>query len=315
MRPISHPALQNGLATWAEGVVTKGTAMTDAYGDRASEMTGDKDLVLATIFLDRPGHPNVARLIERFGAMLGVTRGEPNEAGFVATVGSGAGAGDGTGDVDRAGRQLIALTVDTPMPRAHWENSAAMAWWWPEASAALDRNRARIEVMCPWAGNSRLEAHIKQTVVVRELLDQMPGAIGVMWGSMPVSAQQFAGEYHRFQAEHIVPVRLWVLIQLSRDEHGATVASTLGLDKFGLMEIEATNVPLAPADVLAVIEGMANYLIQRGPVINDGDRAGGELARHVARVHIAPSFRGGSRDVYRLEFSPDLDRQTQSATN
>jgi hypothetical protein len=242
--------------------------------------------ITAMIFLDRPQMPDMERLQERFGELLHIGEILPP---------------DGNAQVVPCdGSLLIAGLVDAPLPQHHWQSWTENAWWWPEAAEVMSGNQAHLVVSSSWDQSTRLDAHVKHTLVVREFIDQLP-ALAVSWGSVLVSANQFAGEFHKFQSEQILPVRLWVLIQLSGDGEGGTIVSTRGMDAFGLREIEANSAPMEPQDALLFVNNLAGYLISKGPVVDDGDTVGGSENERI-RVRFAPSFREGLGEVYLLDF-------------
>lgn len=242
--------------------------------------------IMTMIFLERPQMPDMERLKERFGELLNVGEILPP---------------DGNAQVVPCdGSLLITGLVDAPLPQHHWQSWVDHAWWWPEAADVMSANQAHLIVSSSWDHSSRLDAHVKHTLVVREFIDQLP-AIAVAWGGVLVSADQFAGEFHRFQSEQVLPVRLWVMIQVSGDGQGGTIVSTEGMDAFGLMEIEANSAPMEPKDALQFVSNLAGYLISNGPVVNDGDTVGGPETERI-KVRSAPSFRDGVGDVYLLDF-------------
>ncbi|MCB1528092.1 MAG: DUF4261 domain-containing protein [Hyphomicrobiaceae bacterium] len=252
----------------------------------ANENDGRPKQIVTMIFLERPEMPDVERLKERFGDLLNVGEIVPPDGNVQI--------------VSCDGSVLIAGLVDTQLSEDHWRGWVDSAWWWPEAADVMRENQAHLIVSSTWEHSSRLDAHVKHTLVVREFVDQLP-AISVSWGNVLVSADQFAGEFHKFQTDKALPVRLWVLIQLSGDGEGGTVASTLGMDAFGLMEIEANSAPMEPQDALLFVNNLAAYLISNGPVVNDGDTVGGSEKERI-RVKFEPSFRDGVGTVYLLDF-------------
>ncbi len=242
--------------------------------------------IMTMIFLEHPQMPDMERLKERFGDLLNVGEILPQDGG--AQV------------VPCDGSLLITGLISAPLPQHHWQGWVDHAWWWPEAADVMGVNQAHLIVSSSWDQSSRFDAHVKHTLVVREFIDQLP-AIAVTWGNVLVSADQFAGEFHRFQSEQVLPVRLWVMIQVSGDGQGGTVVSTLGMDAFGLMEIEANSAPMEPQDALQFVNNLAGYLISNGPVVSDGDTVGGSEAEQI-KVRFAPSFRDGASNVYLLDF-------------
>ncbi len=252
----------------------------------AEETKERSNQVLAMIFLDRPQMPDFQKLKERFGEMLNIGEIVPPEGN--AQV------------VPCDGSLLISALVDVPLPEQHWHSWVESAWWWPEAADVMRTNQAHLIVSSSWDHSSRVDAHAKHLLVVREFVHQLP-AIAVSWASVLVSADQFAGEFHKFQTENVLPVRLWVVIQISGDGQGGTIVSTLGMDKFGLKEIEANSAPMEPQDALMFVNNLCGYLMNNGPVIKDGDTVGGSEEERI-RVRFAPSFRDHVGEVYLLDF-------------
>ena len=69
----------------------------------------------------------------------------------------------------------------------------------------------------------------------------------------------------------------------------------------GHMEFEAEDVPESPGDLRDRFFGLANYVLENGPVIRDGDTIG-EDARERIRVVYSQSAFGHEGQVMRLEY-------------
>jgi hypothetical protein len=246
--------------------------------------------VQAIVFLDRPAMPDIGRMRQRIGSVVRLGPETQDANAFIVPCNAGT---------------LIGALVDRPLPEAHWIDWVRKAWWWPDGVQRMAGNGAHLILHAKWAGETALNAHINHALIVREILEQLP-AIAVWWGSVFVSTDQFKGEFHRMHSETRVPVRLWVLIQTSSDGQGGTIASTLGMDKFGLMEIEANSAPLNAADTMAFIEGVAGYIMSKGPIVHDGDTVGSTQTQFI-RVHHAPSFRDPGQTVYQLQWMRRAD--------
>jgi len=73
----------------------------------------------------------------------------------------------------------------------------------------------------------------------------------------------------------------------------------VGLSQFGLNEIEVTPCDWCPDDVLKLVFNVARYLIQSGPVINDGDTVGGDENERIVVRHAKGMYATDER-VYRI---------------
>ncbi|MEM1307697.1 MAG: DUF4261 domain-containing protein, partial [Pseudomonadota bacterium] len=228
------------------------------------------------------------RLIKRLRSRVGFTSDtnyEASETSLIMPLDSGL---------------LMTGLIDAPYPEAEWKDLAARAWQWPEAAAVHAQIAAHLIVSCSYGNAPRLQAHLKHAAVVDEILSQVT-AVGVVWGSELNSPDVFSTTVAHADAGDSVPTTLWTLYQLSQHGPETTVVSTLGLDAFGLMEIEANPAPKAPADAFGLVDGLASYLMQNGPVVGDGDTFGGTVEERITVRH-APSFRDGVGTVYQIDF-------------
>jgi hypothetical protein len=114
-----------------------------------------------------------------------------------------------------------------------------------------------------------------------------------------VSPEQYRAMVDEMVADKRLPVSLWIKVGLDRHE-GGTLAATIGMGAFGLMEIEAGPADLQPGALFNLVRSFAQYLLTSGPVVADGDRVGDDEATAV-RVRHAASFRDAAQTVYRLD--------------
>jgi hypothetical protein len=249
------------------------------------------DSCVATIFLEQPMMPDMAQLADKVGKLLGFTTDKippPGPAAFVIGASS----------------LITGMMFDLQMPIEHYSLAAETATWWPEALEVMSRHKAFLTVLCAWTGDTRLDAHLKHTMLVQALIEQLP-AMAVCWGSRAgviVSADQFGGEFHRVLKETNIPLRLWIRIQLSGDGKGGTIASTVGMQDFDLMEIECNSAPMDAAETHKLVEDLARYLIAEGPIIEDGNTFGYDLSQRISVRH-ADSFRQDVGQVYLIDFT------------
>jgi hypothetical protein len=96
------------------------------------------------------------------------------------------------------------------------------------------------------------------------------------------------------------PIYIWVDFRVGMGESGAS-GFTVGMTALGHMELEAENVPETPVGLRERFFGLANYLMERGPVIQDGDTIG-EDANERIRVIYADSAFGHEGAVMRLHY-------------
>lgn len=239
-------------------------------------------VITGTILLERPTAPDPSKIAAEVGATLKLTPLASTD-GQILTGPCG---------------PVTAETVHRPSPLA--TGLAKAAWWWPEAGRAASAHAAHLTISCPWTGLGAVEAHVRHTVLVMSVLGQVP-ALAVVWGGVLVSPAHFRAMFEEMVEHRRLPVPLWVRVDLARDPAGQSAASTDGLSRFGLMEIEIERSPLEPGELYEYTRRLAEYLITSGPVVGDGDAVGNSEADR-ALVRHAPSVRPGRGTVYQLSF-------------
>jgi hypothetical protein len=253
--------------------------------------------IIATLLLERPAAPDYRLLAERIGKPLdfnmNVAAAHKPEFPMLLPV---------------DGDMVMGIRVDTPFS---WPLApmAQFAYWWPDALTDIARCTSFAAITCSWSRHSRLDAHIRHLVLVRELVEQLP-VIGVVWGSVLVQPSVLKAEFNRLQ-ERELPFSVWVLIQFSKQPNGNILISTIGMRDFGQMEIE-TESTLPLDQTFDLVRRFGSYIIAKGPVVKDGDTMGLTEAQRV-KVRYLRSFRPDvNENVYWLELAeePSVQRPT-----
>jgi hypothetical protein len=253
--------------------------------------------VIATLLLERPAAPDYRRLAERIGKPLEfnldmVSTHKPDFPMLLVADGD----------------MVVGMRVDAPFS---WplEPMAQFAYWWPDAIKDIARSTSFVAVTCSWSRHSRLDAHIRHLVLVRELVDQLP-VIGVVWGSVLVQPSVLNAEFNRLQQREL-PFSLWVLIQFSKQPNGNILISTIGMRDFGQMEIE-TESSLPLDQTFDLVCKFGSYILAKGPVVKEGETVGLSEAQRVKVCHVR-SFRPDvNENVYWLELAeqPSVQKPT-----
>jgi hypothetical protein len=256
--------------------------------DRTQTPPDRQKMIIATLFLERVANIDYRLMTERIGDALKIDHKSALEHK------------PGDAMVLLAGGDLVSgLQIDAPYPD-NLDHATAFAYWWPDAKNDISRHRAHLLVAGNWFKHSRLHAHIRHSVLVHELLDQLP-VIGVLWGSVLTPPNIFKGEFAS-TLKGAVPFSLWVLIQFSKQPGGNILISTLGMGDFGLMEIE-TESSLSLEQTYDLVRKFGCYILANGPVVRDGETMGQNADERIKVRHIR-SFRPDVNDnVYWLELT------------
>lgn len=245
--------------------------------------------IITTLFLDEPGDPDYAAIISD------IAKYEKIEAMKV---------GDNTFVIKWKDTNFISSISKESSARYKYYSRAANNVFWPEALKDLARHKATLNLVSCVASGDLLESLINQTLLVRGFLEHLP-VCGVQWGSTLIKPAWFEFLFQRLQQTGRLPIPAWVQIQMTWGD-GKTIVSTNGMKEYGFMDVECNPSPLAPDPTLDVVQYFIGYLLQAGPVIQDGNTF--ELAEEMAaydkpmRVHHAESFRKDVGTVYLIDF-------------
>jgi len=247
-------------------------------------------MISATLFLERPTDIDYRLLTERIGKALEI---DPKHADGHTPGGSIV--------LPASGDVVMGMRVDVPYPD-RLDGQAGFAYWWPEAKNDIARHKAHLMIFCSWSKFSRMDAHMRHLVLVRELVEQLP-VIGVLWGSVLVPPDIFKGEFANTHKGEL-PFSLWVLIQFSKQSNGNILISTLGMRDFEQMEIE-TESALPLDQTYDLVRKFGSHILANGPVVRDGETFGLTADQRIKVRHIR-SFRPDVNDnVYWLELADE----------
>ncbi len=202
------------------------------------------------------------------------------------------------------GNQTVGFLAHMPaaIPGGEAEENADANFLWPNGRDEAAAHRAHVIVTNIGAGNL---TPVQSAIVVSRLalvaLKLFDG-IGVYWGNAGVcNSRAVFEDFCEDMSEEHVPVPLWLRFQLVRTSDDQIGMYTLGMRQFSLMDIEVDRCSLDVGDLFGFVSNIANYLIQSGPVINDGDTVGGSAEERIL-VHHRPSMVDPKKRVYKIVF-------------
>jgi hypothetical protein len=202
------------------------------------------------------------------------------------------------------GEQMIGFLahMPAPIPNQEAEHNADKNFLWPNGKEEARRHRSHIIVTNIGADEpTPIQSAISVSRLALVALDLFDG-IGVYWGNASVcnSRKLFASLCEDMSEEH-VPLPVWLRFQLIRSPDGQLGLYTLGMSQFGLMDIEVDDSPMEAQELFEFVSNLAHYLVQRGPVIADGNTVGGSDSQRILVRH-RPSMLDPSKQVYKIVF-------------
>jgi uncharacterized protein DUF4261 len=188
------------------------------------------------------------------------------------------------------------------IPNGEAEENADGNFLWPNGRDEAAQHRSHVIVTCLGAADqSPIQSALSVSRLALVALELFDG-IGVYWGNASVcNSREVFEDFCANMSEEHVPVPVWLRFQLVRASNDEIGLYTLGMHQFGLMDIEVDHCKMELQDLFESVSNIAHYLIQRGPVIADGNTVGGsEEERYLVRHR--PSMIDPNRLVYKIVF-------------
>ncbi|MEW6366386.1 MAG: DUF4261 domain-containing protein [Acidobacteriota bacterium] len=245
-------------------------------------------LFVAMVALAEPRPPDPKRLTaclrEHWPDQPGFTAFECHDEVLACEIGPAAGA--------------VGL-IPAPIPAVDIQAACEASLLWPEAAHVLVKHTAHL--ICTVGGTvEKKVAAINLTKLVAAVT-QSTSALGVYWGAANLvhSPAAFFGQA-REMTEEFLPLYLWILFGLS-GAVGKVTLRTQGMASLGFMELEIVESDRDPPDIVEFAFNIAHYLLDRGPVLADGDTFGLSEEQKVLVCHAA-SIVDPAEKVYRLKY-------------
>lgn len=225
-----------------------------------------------------------------------LTTGDPRERAETAE--------DGPVIVHYDGTMIALMSVPAPVGDDLAEIAQHSRLWPKDAPVPVDYG-AHTVVSAFTADAAGHEALVAQAALlskaVSSLIALSESIRAVYWGA---AAHVILPALFRDLALSTLPAPLlpaWVALNVGARPDGVLTGHSLGLDQLGVKDIEIPQSPEDAASVLDRLAGIAEYQLQHGPVIGDGDTIGSVSDAEVVARH-QPSAIGDERIVLSLSF-------------
>jgi hypothetical protein len=203
---------------------------------------------------------------------------------------------------------IIAL-MPAPIPWTDLEGPCKTSWLWKDAESALRPHTGHL-IVTVLSREGPIEKATLLTKVCASILATCEQAPGVFWSNAALLVpskvfQEFAYEV----LPGAPPVYIWVDFRVGPSGKGKMSGFTAGMAALGHMEFETESSPEPVGELRERLFGLANYVLEHGPVILDGDTIG-ENANERIRVVYSKSAFGHEGKVMRLEYGSADSRKS-----
>jgi hypothetical protein len=208
-----------------------------------------------------------------------------------------------------AGADIVIGVMPAPMSWADLEGPCATSILWPDAEKELKAHKNHVIVtvsgeLNPIALSTRL------TQATAALMATSNHSTGVFWyNSRAVIRKDIFIDFAKDILPLGPPLQLWIDTRVGKTENNLTSGFTSGMEALGHMEIEAENAPESVSDLRDRLTNLADYLIENGAVINDGDTIGVDEQERIRVIYIDSVF-GHESPVMRLVYEHTLPQKS-----
>jgi Domain of unknown function (DUF4261) len=199
----------------------------------------------------------------------------------------------------------ILAHMPAPVPEGEAAHNADANFLWPNGKEEAEKHQSHVIVTNMGAEEqSPVDSAIsvsKLALVALKLFD----GLGVYWGNANVSnSREVFEDFCENISQEQLPVPVWLRFQPIQTGDDQVGIYTLGMQQFGLMDIEIDDSPMDLEDLFFFVVGIAQYLIDNGPVIEDGNTVGGSEDERIVVRH-RPSMIDEERLVYKMLFNEE----------
>ncbi len=217
--------------------------------------------------------------------------------------------GNGTLSFTLGSASVILGMMPAPIPWSELEGPCATSWLWRDAATEMRKHKGHVIVTVMQEGEVLPRVKLL-TQVAASLAHTCAGALGVYYGdaTLVVSPELF----YQFAAEMLpdgYPLPIWVDLRVGPGDDGKMCGFTTGLAALGHMEMETLNSPDQPGELRERFLELAAYLLENGPVIQDGNTVGRDANERIHVTHTDSAF-GHEGQVMRLDWEPTKKRKS-----
>ncbi|MBO0756115.1 MAG: DUF4261 domain-containing protein [Bradyrhizobiaceae bacterium] len=202
------------------------------------------------------------------------------------------------------GDELFALAhMPAPYPANDLEGPIATSWMWPENPPIENVKQHRSFLLIYMTGGAADPVRRRLTLTaVTALAAKQSGVMAVFWpqATLVIFPRLFVDMSEEINSPQAPPLYLWVDLRAFRNADGTTGLFTTGLSQLGHMEIEIPSIDMEIGELREWLLNIMYYLLEKGPVLMDGQTIG-TSAEDQIRIRHCPSSFGHPGKVIRLE--------------
>jgi hypothetical protein len=201
-------------------------------------------------------------------------------------------------DVDAGARAHAGLTLARVALPESLPESAARAWYWPEARERLVALRSAVRAKLTAPAPHPVDEALLLTQEVAKLSRELSAA-AVLWEPTDLvhEASVFADQAEDATREDL-PLYAWVAFEGTKGEDGTLGMLTRGMSALGAMEIEVESSKQTGEQILECVTDVALFSLTGDAIPLDGETI--EITHGSVRVRRMPSLRNDGAIALRV---------------
>lgn len=200
------------------------------------------------------------------------------------------------------GDDLVAIShMPAAYPSAEMIRHAEQSWLFKGESVEGLKGHGSFTIVAIMKGRSSRVNRLLTATQLTALVGSGRDVLAVYWASaeLVVLPEVFVNFAREFRSAEAPPVYLWVNMRCGGNADGSTVLATKGMVSLGHMEIEIPSIRKSPGELREWLVNIVMYLIEKGPVLLDGQTIGPDKDSEM-RIRHLPSLYGSPGTTIRL---------------
>lgn len=196
---------------------------------------------------------------------------------------------------------VLLARVGHPIPAAQLAGPCEIAWYWPQAAAAVAQHQAHLLITLIDEGRDPVEKGMRLTLLTSAVANSVR-ACGIIWGPAGLIHEPaaFAEQTNQMTRENL-PLFLWIDFRITVVGEQLYQLCTTGLEAFDRLELEVAHCRAEPQQLLDDLYNVAHYAIDQATPLKDADTIGSTEDRPLTARH-ETSLLDDHRQVIRLEY-------------
>lgn len=170
--------------------------------------------------------------------------------------------------------QIVVMLMPAAIPWSQLEGPCATAWWWPEATEAMQQHKYHFIAMVRGGEWNEVARRVILAAVVQGVLESTD-AVGVYWcdATIVMQPKMFISNVRHATIDD-VPMMVFADVRVEEISDGVYRCFTTGMESLGFHEIEIDESTMEPDALLEFVLDTAKYIVDEYLEITDGNTFG-----------------------------------------